>query len=205
MKLSVYAKKNNIAYRTAHRHWKKGLIKGRQLETGTIVVDDYTPDKGTDTSGVVLYARVSSSENKDNLESQLERLRLFAAAKGFKIVKEIKEIGSGLNDERQKLTKILESDAWAYIIVEHKDRFTRFGFNFIQILLKKLNKNIIVINETNSDKQDLMTDFVSIVTSFCARLYGLRRTQRKTEAIIKALENTQEENNEKEEEQQQQR
>ncbi|XEY22951.1 IS607 family transposase [Candidatus Uabimicrobium helgolandensis] len=137
---------------------------------------------------VIIYARVSSSENKKNLESQCNRLRDYASARGYQIAKEVKEIGSGLNDKRAKLKKILESDDWEILIVEHKDRLARFGLNYIEILLAKENKKIEVINKTSGDKEDLMQDFVSIITSFCARLYGLRRNKRRTEKIIKELE-----------------
>ncbi len=75
------------------------------------------------------------------------------------------------------------------IVVEHKDRLTRFGFNYIKILLDKSGKTVEVVNEAEDGKQDLMQDFVSIITSFCARLYGLRRSKRKTEQLIKELTN----------------
>lgn len=188
MKLSEYAKRNSLSYVTAYKHWRSGIIKGKQLATGTIVVfDDY---EDADTSNkVILYARVSSSENKSNLEQQMNRLRDYANAKGYIIIKEIKEIGSGLNDKRQQLDKVLSDTNWGKIIVEHKDRLARFGINYIITLLNKENKQIEIINETNNDKEDLMQDFISIITSFCARIYGLRRSKRKTEKIIKELTN----------------
>lgn len=186
MKLSEYAKKNNITYRTAQNHWYKGLIKGKQLPTGTIVIFDEQEQNKLDNK-VILYARVSSSENKDNLENQLIRLRNYASAKGYNIIKEIKEIGSGLNDKRKQLENILNQDNWSKIIVEHKDRLARFGLNYIKVLLNKQGKYIEIINETDTAKDDLMQDFVSIITSFTARLYGLRRSKRKTEQIIKDL------------------
>ncbi|WP_372365789.1 IS607 family transposase [Candidatus Uabimicrobium sp. HlEnr_7] len=189
MKLSEYAKKNSITYLTAYRHWQKGYIKGKQLPSGTIVVFDEKEKKAKEEKpSVIIYARVSSSENKKNLESQCNRLRDYASARGYQIAKEVKEIGSGLNDKRAKLKKILESDDWEILIVEHKDRLARFGLNYIEILLAKENKKIEVINKTSGDKEDLMQDFVSIITSFCARLYGLRRNKRRTEKIIKELE-----------------
>ena len=109
MKLSEYAKKNSITYRTAQNHWKLGLIKGKQLPTGTIVVFD-DEQQSIYSNQVILYARVSSSENKNNLENQLKRLRDYAAAKGYKIIKEVKEIGSGLNDKRPLLQSLFEKD-----------------------------------------------------------------------------------------------
>ena len=72
--------------------------------------------------------------------------------------------------------------------MEHKDRLTRFGFNFLEILLKNENRKIEVINNAESEKEDLIQDFISIITSFCARIYGQRRCKRKTEFLIKELE-----------------
>ena len=89
------------------------------------------------------------------------------------------------NDSRPKLSKILTDRKATRIVVEHKDRLTRFGFNYIKLLLNDCE--IVVVNECETD-QDLFEDFVSLVTSFCARIYGKRRTKRKTEQIIHALE-----------------
>lgn len=188
IKLSEYAKENSITYKTAHNHWKKGLIKGKQLDTGTILVEVIN-DTPTDDILVVTYARVSSSENKVNLESQSERLRNYANAKGYKIYKEVKEIGSGLNDNRKQLESILKDKSINIIIVEHKDRLARFGLNHINTLLELQGRRIEIINEVNDSKEDLMQDFVSIITSFCARLYGNRRKNRKTEKLINELRN----------------
>ena len=189
VKLSKYAKMNGISYMSAYRYFNNGLIKGVKLKTGTILIDidEEGNENITKNTRVVLYTRVSSSENKTNLDTQLDRLRSFAVAKGYTITKEIKEIGSGLNDKRPKLAEILKEDNWDVIIVEHKDRLARFGLNYLELLLNKQNKKIEVINECLNEKEDLMTDFVSIITSFCSRLYGLRRNKRRTEQIIKEL------------------
>lgn len=191
MKLSAYARKKGISYLTALRHWQKGYIKGEKLASGTIVV--YDEESTTLQENLtVLYARVSSSENKANLESQLTRLREFANAKGYYVVREVKEIGSGLNDKRPLLEKLLVSDDWNVLLAEHKDRVARFGLNYLNVLLKKQGKQIEIINNALEDKEDLMQDFVSIITSFTARLYGLRRNKRRTEKLIKQLQESQE-------------
>lgn len=185
MKLSDYAKKHSVTYRTAWNHWKSGKLAGTQLSTGTIVVDDaQTKHKNI----AVIYSRVSSSQNKQNLESQAQRLTQYATAKGYQIKRVIKEIGSGVNDTRKLLTKLLQEEDYSILIVEHKDRLTRIGFNYLDTLMKQTGRTIEVVNLTDGEKEGLMQDFVSIITSFCARLYGLRRTRRKTEKIIKALE-----------------
>jgi len=187
IKLSEYAKVNCMEYRTAYEHWLKGIVKGKQLVTGTILV--FAEDEDIEEGNLVAtYARVSSSENKNNLERQSERLVSYANAKGYCVVKSIKEIGSGLNDERKGLYKLLDDESIKIIIVEHKDRFSRFGINYIKLLLEKQGRKLVIINEAATDEEDLMQDFVSIITSFTARLYGKRRSKRKTEKIIKELE-----------------
>jgi predicted site-specific integrase-resolvase len=189
MKLSDWARKEGISYKTAWRLWKAGELNAHQLPTGTVIVmedkKNYLPDK------VCIYARVSRSENKnkdkDNLERQAQRLEEYAIARGYQIYKVVKEIGSGVNDNRKQLDKLLIDKNYRILIVEHKDRLTRFGFNYINMWFEDVGKKIEVVNESGNDKADLMQDFISIITSFCARLYGLRRSKRKTEKIIKEL------------------
>jgi len=188
IKLSEYAKKNRLTYRGAYNHWQSGILKGKQLATGTILVEeDEEIIQPNSNMRIATYARVSSPENKNNLEKQSERLRNYASIRGYKIIKEVKEVGSGLNDERKKLYDILTDNSIDIILVEHKDRIARFGLNYISALLEKQNRKIEIINEANNGEEGLMEDFVSIITSFCARLYGKRRSKRKTEQIIKDL------------------
>ncbi|MEA3254561.1 MAG: hypothetical protein U9Q22_01870 [Candidatus Altiarchaeota archaeon] len=98
-------------------------------------------------------------------------------------------MGSGINDNRKKLQKILREGKATCIIVEHKDRITRLGYSYLETLLAHIGCRIEVVNKTEGGKEDLMQDLISIITSFCARYYGLRRNKRKTEQIIKTLKN----------------
>lgn len=184
LKLSEYAKKNSLTYQSAWNHFKQGKIpNARQLPSGTVVIDEPNPTYNEDYT--IIYARVSSSENKSNLDTQSERLYNFCVANGWIVNEIVKECASGLNDERPKLSKIFKERKATRIVIEHKDRLTRFGFNYIKLLYPECD--IVVVNPCE-DKEDLFEDFVSIVTSFCARIYGKRRTKRRTEDIIKALE-----------------
>ncbi|MBW1759269.1 MAG: IS607 family transposase [Deltaproteobacteria bacterium] len=186
MKLSGWAKKQGITYRTAWEHFRTGKIPGAyKLDSGTIIV----PDKKSvqKQEFIVTYARVSSSENKSNLESQSKRLIDFCNAKGWQTHLNLKEIGSGLNDKRKKLESVLLKGQATKLVVEHKDRLTRFGVRYIEILCQHIGCELIILNTNDSDKEDLIQDFVSVITSFCARLYGQRRTKRKTEKMIKEL------------------
>lgn len=188
MKLSEYARRNNITYQSALRHWNLGLLNGKQLATGTIVIfEDDSEAVKNKILQVATYARVSSSQNKDNLDKQQDRLIDYANAKGYKTLYNIKEIGSGLNDSRPQLIKLLRNSQIDIILVEHKDRLTRFGFKYIEELLDIQDRKIEVINNIIDDKDDLIQDFISVITSFCARIYGQRRCKRQTEKLIKEL------------------
>jgi putative resolvase len=104
----------------------------------------------------------------------------------------VKDIGSGVNDNRPKLLKVLTDPTITLIVVEHKDRLTRFGFNYIKHLLKLQERRIEVIRpvrvaDAERGQEDLVQDFVRIVTNFCARLYGQRRSRRRTERLIAEL------------------
>ncbi len=190
MKLSEWAKKNSIHYHTAWRQWNRGLIpNARQLPTGTVVIDEDKPPK---MENIVIYARVSSSQNKSNLDTQAKRLEDYCFAKGYHIYRIIKETGSGVNDNRKKLLNILTDPKVTKIVVEHKDRLTRFGYNYLSTLLNEKKVGIEVVNEATTDKEDLMQDLISIITSMCARYYGQRISKRKTEKIIEELKNDKE-------------
>lgn len=189
MKLSNYARKLGISYHTAWRWFKAGKIVGYQVDTGTIIVTETLPleSPAPPLQKAVVYGRVSAAENKSNLESQVSRLQDYCAAKGWPVAQVVREIGSGVNDRRPKLLKLLTDPTVTLIVVEHKDRLTRFGFNYIEQLLAMQGRRVEVINQAENGKEDLIQDFVSIVTSFCARLYGQRRSKRKTERIIAEL------------------
>lgn len=184
-KISQYAKKYGVTTRTVWNWISKGDLLVEKTKTGrNLIVED--EDKPLN-DAVAIYARVSSSENKDNLARQRERLESYCAAKGYKVLRVVEEVGSGLNDNRKKLESLLLDESIKKIVVEHSDRFSRFGMNYIAKLMKLQGREIEVINEQSNDRDDLMQDFVSIITSFCARLYGQRINKRRTEKIIEEL------------------
>jgi len=128
---------------------------------GTIVVTEGEESNDRAAGQVAIYARVSSHEHCANLERQAERLENYCAAKGYQVSKVVKEIGSGVNDNRAKFLALLE--------------------------LKGQGRAIEVVNLADNNREDLLADLVRIVYAFAARLYGQRRAKRKTEAIVKQL------------------
>jgi putative resolvase len=186
MKLSQYAKKVGISYKTAWRWYKAGTLDAYQTPTGMVVVRDPDLEK-PETGRIALYARVSSADQKSDLERQVQRLRDYAAAHGYQVAKEVTEIASGLNDSRPKFLKLLADASIGTIIVEHRDRGTRFGWSYLTTLLEVQGRRIEAVfpNET---QDDLVSDFVSIITSMAARIYGRRGSRRKAERIKQCVE-----------------
>lgn len=187
MKLIDYAHKMGISYKTAWRWYKAGKLPGKQMDTGTILITEDEPTRQAPTN-VAVYARVSSAENKSNLDSQAERLVAYCAARGYQVTKVVKEVGSGVNDSRPKFLALLADQSIGTIVIEQKDRGTRFGFRYIETLLQGQGRSIEVVNQAENNTEDLLADLTSIIYSFCARLYGQRRAKRKTEKIVQELE-----------------
>ena len=190
MKLSEYAKKYGITYRTAFRWWQQGQIKGFQKPSGTIIVtegEEDVPVAKKAVTPVVIYARVSSPKQKESLDRQVARLEDYCAARGYQVGRIVKEIGSGVNDSRRKFLSLLSDPKATTILVEHKDRATRFGFRYLEVLLSQAGRTIEVANLAETNREDLLQDLSSIVYSMCARLYGQRRAKRKQELIGKIL------------------
>jgi predicted site-specific integrase-resolvase len=185
MKLSTYARQIGITYKTAYRMFKRGELDAYQLPTGTIVVNE--PESPLIGQGVALYARVSSHDQKADAQRQLERLRDYAAAKGYKVTGEVIEVASGLNDQRPQFSRLLTDNKTRVILVEHKDRATRFGFNYIALLLEAQGRQIEVINESDT-KDELVDDFVALITSMAARIYVRRSSKRRAVRIRDCVE-----------------
>jgi putative resolvase len=183
MKLSTWASKNGLTYQTAYNLFRKHQLPGNiiQLASGTILIDDDLPPENIPT---YIYCRVSSYNKKADLDRQADRCIEFCGNNGWQIEKVIKEIASGMNDKRKKLSSIFDKKP-KRIVVEHKDRLTRFGFNYFDKMLPLIGYELVVINRDSEDESDLVKDLVAIITSFCCRLYGLRKGKNKAKKIKK--------------------
>lgn len=182
IKLSKWAKLNDVQYATAFRWIQDGKFPEKYEYTPSGSIFIIQDDKPTKTNNVYIYSRVSSHNKKGDLDRQIDRCKSFAEIKGLSISKIYKEVASGMNDNRKQLNTLLDQPIGT-IIVENKDRLTRFGFNYLNNLYSKLGGNIIVINTAESDQEDLIKDLISIITSFCCRLYGMRRGYKKAKEI----------------------
>lgn len=208
MKLSQYAKQQGVSYKTAWRWYKAGQLDAYQTPTGTVIVRDPVPQK-SHTGRVALYARVSSLDQKEDLTRQLNRLKDYAAARGYQVSKEVTEIASGLNDQRPKLLKLLADTSIGTIVVENRDRLTRFGSHYIETLLIAQGRSLDIVFQTDTGtpfhstdlkgrleeslssgtrENELVDDFVSMITSMAACIYGRRQSKRRAEKIKACVE-----------------
>jgi predicted site-specific integrase-resolvase len=183
MKLSTYARQVGVTYKTAWQWWKAGQLDAYQLPTGTIIVRE--PVRPV--HGVALYARVSSADQKDDARRQMQRLQAYAAARGYQVVAEVTEIASSLNDERPKLKQLLSDAKVGILLVEHKDRLTRFGYGSIVTLLEQQGRRVEAIFPSDTG-EGLVVDFVAVITSMAARLYGRRNSRRRAEQVKVCIE-----------------
>ena len=135
-----------MGYRTRPRgcggELESCLFKAEQVGTGTILIsEDKTPVGSTG-----LYARVSSSDQKNDLESQLGRLVAYAVSQGWDVRKAVGEIGSGLNGHRPRLVKLLADPGVSTIVVEHRDRLMWFGSEYVEAALSSQGRKLVVLN-----------------------------------------------------------
>ena len=133
----------------------------------------------------VCYARVSSSDQKDDLQRQADRLKAFAIGMGVEDPEVVTETGSGMNDRRRKLNRLLSDPTVTSIIVEHRDRLARMNAGLVESALRAQGRRIIVVDDAELD-DDLVRDMTEVLTSFCARLYGRRAAKHKAEAALRA-------------------
>ena len=185
MKLSVWAKQQGLTYKAAWRMWKSGRlpVPAEQLPTGTVILHPPAPISD---SGVVLYARVSSNDQKTDLDRQVARLAVFAAEKNLRVVEVVKEIGSGLNGHRRGLMRLLRTPAVTVVVVEHRDRLLRFGFEYVEAALAAQGRAVFVVDAAEL-QDDLVRDGTEVLTSLCARLYGRRAAEHRAKRALEAM------------------
>lgn len=184
-KPAAFAELLGVSVKTLQRWDKDGVLKAYRTPTDRryYTYDQYLQFKGLkvkdDVRQVVIYSRVSTRAQKDDLRNQVDFLRTFCNASGMIVDKVIEDIGSGLNYNRKKWNELLD-DVMAgkikTIVIGSKDRFIRFGYDWYNRFCEKLGTSIIVVNNDSlSPHEELVEDIVSILHVFSCRLYGLRK------------------------------
>lgn len=170
MRLSDWAKKNNISYRTARRWFDANKIPGAYRISERIIIVPDEDKKSQELKQAAIYSRVSSHDQKQDLKRQSQRLEKYAIENGYQIVKTVEEIASGMNPHRKKISQLLQDDTINTIIIENKDRLARMN---AELIIAASNKNIIIAN-SNEPEYNEVQDVIDFMTSFYDRKYGKR-------------------------------
>jgi len=190
------AKKLGVSKMTVLRWIKAGKLKAHRIGKEYRVpeseikriLEGKIPDK------VVIYARVSSRDQKEDLERQIEYLKNYCSSRGYQVAKILTDISSGLNENRKglkQLFKLVESGEVTKVVITYRDRLTRFGFKYLEQYFHSHGVEIEVIfdDEEKTPEKELVEDLLAIVTSFAGKLYGARSHKKKrlVEAVKNAL------------------
>ena len=142
----------------------------------------------------IAYARVSSHDQKDDLERQKQVLELYCARQGWTF-EVVSDLGSGMNDRKKGLKKLLAAiidGSVGRLVITHKDRLLRFGAELVFAVCEAKNVEVVILNqgEDTSFEENLAKDVLEIITVFSARLYGSRshKNQKLLDGVKRALE-----------------
>lgn len=171
-----------ISYSTLLRWIREGKIRAVTTEGGKYRIPYSEVRKyleRREETRAVIYARVSSADQKEDLERQVNYLTNYATAKGYKVVEVLEDVASGLNTGRKgllKLFKLVESRSVDVVLITYKDRLTRFGFEYLEEFFSVMGTRIEVVfgEEPKDATQELVDDLISVVTSFAGKIYGMR-------------------------------
>lgn len=199
-KPNEFAELLNVSVRTLQRWDNEGKLKAFRTPTNRryYTYEQYLEYKGIAKSEIkrknIIYTRVSTSNQKDDLKNQINFLRQYTNSSGIIIDQVIKDYGSGINYNRKKWNKLIDEcmlNEIDTIYITHKDRFIRFGYSWFERFLNKFNVKIVVVNnEDLSPQEELVQDIVSVLHVFSCRIYGMRKYKKKIEGdedIAKSL------------------
>lgn len=186
-----FAELLNVTVKTLQRWDREKTLVANRTPTNRryYTYDQYLQFKGigrdADSRKIVIYTRVSTRNQADDLENQVDFLQNYVNAKGLIVDEVIRDYGSGLNYNRKKwnqlLGEVMENKV-KMIFISHKDRFVRFGFDWFEKFCNKFNVEIVVVkNDKLSPHEELVQDIVSILHVFSCRLYGLRKYKKQIE------------------------
>lgn len=184
VKLSEWADQQGIHRQTAYAWFHDGKPPVPARRAGRLILVD--AQEAPSSGETVVCARVSSGDQKADLDRQVSRVTEWATRNGMSIGRVVTEVGSALNGKRRKFLSLLKDPSAGTIVVEHRDRFARFGVEYIGAALSAQNRILLVVEEAELE-DDLVRDMTGIVTSFCARLYGRRSAKNKAAAAMSAL------------------
>ncbi|MBL6279947.1 IS607 family transposase [Micromonospora fiedleri] len=186
MNLKEWAACTGIAYITARRRYAAGTLPVPTYRLGRLImVGEPVTGATADAGQIVVYARVSSADQRPDLDRQVARVTTWATSQGLAVERVVTEVGSALNGHCTKFLSLLRDPAVTTIVVERRDRFARFGAEYVEAALSAQGRRLLVVDPAEVD-DDLVRDMTEILTSLCARLYGRRAAANRARRAIEA-------------------
>ncbi|MCW2630045.1 IS607 family transposase [Mycobacterium sp.] len=176
MNLAAWAERNGVARVTAYRWFRAGLLPVPARRVGRLILVGEPIGEAGLRARAAVYARVSSADQKADLDRQVVRVTAWATDQQITVGKVVVEVGSALNGHRRQFLVLLRDQSVHRIVVEHRDRFCRLGSEYVQAALAAQGRELVVVDAAEVD-DDLVRDMTEILTSMCARLYGKRAAE----------------------------
>jgi putative resolvase len=183
--LADWAESVGVNRHTAYRWFREGTLPVPAERVGRLILVRTTPADEGAAGGVVIYARVSSHDQRADLDRQVGRLTTWATGQHLTVGQVVTEVGSGLNGKRPKLRRVLSDPDAKVIVVEHRDRLARFGVEHLDAALSARGRRIVVA-DPGETTDDLVRDMIEVLTSMCARLYGRRGARNRAMRAVTA-------------------
>ena len=185
MNLKEWAAGQGVSYATALRWFKTGKLPVPAYQAGRLIVIG-EPAPGPAAGTTVVYARVSSADQRPDLDRQVARVTGWATGQHLSVDRVVTEVGSALNGHRRKFLALLRDPKVSTIVVEHRDRSVRFGAEYVEAALAASGRRLLVVDPAEVD-DDLVRDVTEILTSLCARLYGRRAAANRAARAVAVL------------------
>jgi predicted site-specific integrase-resolvase len=183
--LKEWAASAGVSYTTARRWYEAGRLPVPARKVGGLILvgePGTVPEPGV----TVVYARVSSAGQEPDLDRQVARVTAWATAQNLSVDRVVTEVGSALNGHRREFLALLRDPSVSVIAVEHRDRFARFGAEYVEAALAAQGRRLLVADPSEVDG-DLVRDVTEILTSLCARLYGRRAAANRAARAVEAI------------------
>ncbi|MFG2045264.1 IS607 family transposase [Dactylosporangium sp. NPDC048998] len=186
MNLKEWAASQGVAYITARRQYAAGTLPVPTYRLGRLImVGEPLAGAMPAVGQTVVYARVSSVDQKADLDRQVARVAVWVTGQKLAVDRVVTEVGSALDGHSKKFLALLRDPAVSTIVVEHRDRFARFGAEYVEAALSVQGRRLLVVDPAGVD-DDLVDDVTEILTSLCARLYGRRAAVNRARRAVEA-------------------
>lgn len=185
MNLKEWAASQGVSYAAARKWYAVGTLPVPAHRVGGLILIGDLAAAPARSGTTVVYARVSSADQRPDLDRQVARVTEWATGQHIAVDRVVTEVGSALNGHRRKFLALLADPKVTTVVVEHRDRFARFGAEYVEASMSASGRRLLVVDPAEVD-DDLVRDVTEILTSLCARLYGRRAAANRAARAVAA-------------------